>query len=88
MLKEFLLQTEGLLQPTGRLSLISYHSLEDRLVKRYIRNGLFEGEPEKDVYGNVEVPFKKVGKLIVPSSEEIKENNRARSAKLRIAEKI
>ena len=62
--------------------------MEDRLVKRYIRNGLFEGEPEKDVYGNVEVPFKKVGKLIVPSSEEIKENNRARSAKLRIAEKI
>jgi 16S rRNA (cytosine1402-N4)-methyltransferase len=88
VLKEFLLQTEGLLEPGGRLSLISYHSLEDRLVKRYVRSGLFEGEPEKDVYGNVEVPFKKVGKLIVPQEAEIKINNRARSAKLRIAEKI
>lgn len=88
VLKEFLLQTESLLAPGGRLSLISYHSLEDRLVKRYIRNGLFEGEPEKDMYGNVEVPFKKVGKLIVPGQEEIQLNNRARSAKLRIAEKL
>ncbi len=87
-LKEFLLQTEGLLKTGGRLSLISYHSLEDRLVKRFIRSGLFEGEPEKDFYGNISVPFKKVGKLIVPSSEEIRKNNRARSAKLRIAEKI
>ncbi len=88
VLKEFLMQTEPLLEPGGRISLISYHSLEDRLVKRYIRNGLFEGEPEKDMYGNFEVPFKKVGKLIVPSQAEIKINNRARSAKLRIAEKI
>ncbi|MGB7841941.1 MAG: 16S rRNA (cytosine(1402)-N(4))-methyltransferase, partial [Salinimicrobium sp.] len=63
-------------------------SLEDRLVKRFIRSGLFEGEPEKDFYGNISVPFKKMGKLIVPSFEEIKGNNRARSAKLRIAEKI
>lgn len=88
VLKEFLLQTEPLLDTGGRISLISYHSLEDRLVKRYIRNGLFEGEPEKDMYGNFEVPFKKVGGLIVPSKEEIKVNNRARSAKLRIAEKL
>lgn len=88
VLKEFLLQTEQLLDVGGRLSLISYHSLEDRLVKRYIRNGLFEGEPEKDMYGNFEVPFKKVGKLIVPDHKEIKENNRARSAKLRIAERV
>ena len=88
VLKEFLLQTEQLLEPGGRISLISYHSLEDRLVKRYIRNGLFEGEPERDMYGNFEVPFKKVGGLIVPSKEEIKSNNRARSAKLRIAEKV
>lgn len=87
-LKEFLLQTEDLLKPGGRLSLISYHSLEDRLVKRYIRSGMFEGEPEKDFYGNISVPFKKVGKLIVPSSEEIRQNNRARSAKLRVAEKL
>lgn len=88
VLKEFLLQTEEVLEEGGRLSLISYHSLEDRLVKRFIRNGLFEGEPEKDFYGRVEVPFKKVGKLIIPSKEEIKINNRARSAKLRIAERL
>lgn len=87
-LKEFLLQTEGLLEKEGRLSLISYHSLEDRLVKRYIRSGMFEGEPEKDFFGNISVPFKKIGGLIVPSSEEIKKNNRARSAKLRIAERV
>lgn len=87
-LKEFLLQTPDLLVKGGRLSVISYHSLEDRLVKRFIRNGKFEGEAEKDFYGNVEVPLKKVGKLIVPAQEEIKKNNRARSAKLRIAEKI
>jgi len=87
-LKEFLLQTPELLSKGGRLSLISYHSLEDRLVKRFIRNGLFEGEPERDVFGNFEVPLKKEGSLIVPSIEEIKLNNRARSAKLRIAEKL
>lgn len=87
-LKEFLLQTDEVLETGGRLSLISYHSLEDRLVKRYIRNGLFEGEPEKDVFGRVEVPFKAVGRFIIPSEEEIKNNNRARSAKLRIAEKL
>ena len=87
-LKEFLLQTNEVLKPGGRLSLISYHSLEDRLVKRYIRNGLFHGEPEKDAFGHFEVPFKAVGKFIVPSREEIKANNRARSAKLRIAEKL
>jgi len=88
VLKEFLTQTPELLDKGGRLSFISYHSLEDRLVKRFIRGGLFEGEPEKDVFGNVEVPLKKVGKLIVPTQEEIKLNNRARSAKLRIAEKL
>lgn len=87
-LKEFLLQTEELLDKGGRLSLISYHSLEDRLVKRYIRSGLFEGEPEKDFYGNISVPFKKVKGLIVPSAEEIYKNNRARSAKLRIAVRL
>ncbi len=87
-LKEFLQQTPEVLVEGGRLSLISYHSLEDRLVKRFIRNGLFEGEPERDVFGNFEVPLKKVGGLIVPTKEEIKLNNRARSAKLRIAEKL
>ncbi|MFC0604099.1 16S rRNA (cytosine(1402)-N(4))-methyltransferase RsmH [Winogradskyella pulchriflava] len=88
VLKELLVQMPEILKVGGRLSFISYHSLEDRLVKRYIRNGLFEGEPERDVFGNFEVPLKKVGGLIVPSKEEIKANNRARSAKLRIAEKI
>lgn len=88
VLKEFLLQTEEIVEENGRISLISYHSLEDRLVKRYIRSGLFEGEPEKDFYGNISVPFKKVGGLIVPSKQEISENNRARSAKLRIAKKL
>jgi len=88
VLKEFLLQTEEILKPEGRLSLISYHSLEDRLVKRYIRSGLFEGEPEKDMYGNISVPFRKVEKLIIPSKEEIQQNNRARSAKLRVARKL
>ena len=87
-LKEFLLQTQEVLKPGGRLSLISYHSLEDRLVKRYMRSGLFEGEPVKDIYGRVNVPFKPVGKLIIPSEDEIMENSRARSAKLRIAERI
>ena len=88
VLKEFLLQTPELLNDDGRLSVISYHSLEDRLVKRFIRNGLFEGEPEKDVFGNFEVPLKKASGLIVPDAKEIKLNNRARSAKLRIAKKL
>lgn len=88
VIKELLEQVPELLKPGGRLSMISYHSLEDRLVKRFIRAGLFEGEPEKDFYGNVSVPLKKVGGLIVPSKEETALNNRARSAKLRIAERI
>lgn len=88
VLKEFLKQTEELLVEGGRISLISYHSLEDRLVKRFIRSGLFEGEPEKDFFGNISVPFKKVGGLIVPSKEEIERNSRARSAKLRVAKRI
>lgn len=88
VLKEFLEQSLEILKPSGRLSVISYHSLEDRLVKRFIKNGMFEGEPERDFFGNFSVPFKTVGKLIVPDADEIKMNNRARSAKLRIAEKI
>lgn len=86
-LKEFLEQSLEILNPEGRLSVISYHSLEDRLVKRFMKNGLFEGDPEKDFFGNFTVPFKTIGKLIVPDFHEIKVNNRARSAKLRIAEK-
>ena len=88
VLKEFLEQSLEILNPGGRLSVISYHSLEDRLVKRFMKNGMFEGEPERDFFGNFSVPFKTIGKLIVPDSAEIKSNNRARSAKLRIAEKL
>jgi 16S rRNA (cytosine1402-N4)-methyltransferase len=84
-LKDFLSQVPEVLNEGGRLCVISYHSLEDRLVKRFIRDGLFEGQPEKDFYGNFSVPLKKVGSMITPSKEEIKINNRARSAKLRIA---
>ena len=85
VLKEFLIQTPELLTPEGRLSVISYHSLEDRLVKRFIRTGLFDGEPEKDFFGNINVPLMKLGKLIIPNQEEVRRNNRARSAKLRVA---
>ncbi len=87
-LKELLIQMPEVLKKGGRLSFISYHSLEDRLVKRFIRNGMFEGEPERDMFGNFEVPLRKVNGLIVPSKDEIRQNNRARSAKLRIAEKL
>ena len=87
VLKEFLEQSLEILKPGGRLSVISYHSLEDRLVKRFVKNGMFEGEPERDFFGNFEVPFKTIEKLIVPSEEEIAINNRSRSAKLRVAEK-
>lgn len=88
VLKEFLEQSLEILKPGGRLSVISYHSLEDRLVKRFMRNGMFEGEPERDMFGRFEVPFKIIEKLIVPTEEEIEINNRARSAKLRVAEKL
>ena len=88
VLKEFLVQSLEILNSGGRLSVISYHSLEDRLAKRFIKNGMFEGEPERDFFGNFSVPFKTVVKLIVPDANEIRVNNRARSAKLRIAEKI
>ena len=88
VLKEFLLQTPELISPSGRLSLISYHSLEDRLVKRFIRAGKFEGEADRDFFGNSMAPFKKVGGLIVPDAEEISQNPRARSATLRIAVRV
>lgn len=87
VLEEFLLQLPDIVSIGGRISLISYHSLEDRLVKRFVRDGQFEGTPEKDFYGNVNVPFRKIGNMITPSEAEIQQNNRARSAKLRIAER-
>ena len=87
-LREMLLQSGEIVRPEGRLVVISYHSLEDRLVKRYMRNGVFEGEPERDIYGNWSAPFKPLqSKVIVPSEKEIEENSRARSAKMRIAVK-
>ena len=89
-LKDMLLSCASVLKTGGRLSVIAYHSLEDRLVKNLIANGGFEGEPEKDLFGNKQgVPFKALSKKPVEaSSEEIEKNPRARSAKLRIAEKI
>lgn len=88
-LKDMLLQTIDVIKPGGKLVVITYHSLEDRIVKNFIKNGQFEGEVEKDFFGNLIVPFKAVNrKIIVPDSAEIEENNRARSAKLRIAERL
>ena len=84
-LKEFVIQTPELFTPEGRTSIISSHSLVDRLVKRFIRTGLFTGEPEKDFFGNIDVPLMKVGKLMIPDKQESRNNNRARSAKLRVA---
>ena len=86
-LEEMLLQLPEVVRPKGRIALISYHSLEDRLVKRFIRDGQFSGEPQKDFYGNLLTPFQKVGKAITPTQEELARNNRARSAVLRVAER-
>jgi 16S rRNA (cytosine1402-N4)-methyltransferase len=89
VLKDFLEQSASLLKPGGRLVVITYHSLEDRLVKNFIKSGNFEGKQEKDFYGNVSSVLKAVNrKVIVPSDEEINRNPRARSAKLRIAKKV
>ena len=85
-LKDMLSQCTDVIKPGGRLVIISYHSLEDRLTKRFMKNGMFEGEPERDVFGNWSAPFKPLqSKVIVPTQEEINENPRARSAKMRIA---
>lgn len=88
-LKEFLLQTTNVIKKGGRLSVITYHSLEDRLVKNFVRAGKFKGAVEKDFYGNPIVPFESaIKKIIIPTPEEIEVNSRARSAKLRIAERV
>ena len=88
-LREMLSQAQEILKPGGRLVVISYHSLEDRLVKNLIQKGNFEGELQQDFYGNKLLSFKKVSrKPILPTEEEIQINNRARSAKLRVAEKL
>jgi 16S rRNA (cytosine1402-N4)-methyltransferase len=87
-LKEMLRQAADILKPGGRLVVIAYHSLEDRLVKNFFRSGNFEGKIEKDFFGNVLSPLKPLsGKAIVPDQDEIKLNSRARSAKMRVAEK-
>ena len=87
-IRSLLKQTVELLRVGGRISLISYHSLEDRIVKRFFKTGKFQGEIEKDIYGNYSLPYKIIEKLIVPNQTEINRNIRARSAKLRIAERI
>ena len=87
-LRELLTQSLMLLRPGGRLVVITYHSLEDRLVKNFMKTGNFEGRITQDIYGNIPSPFCQVGKAIVPSDEEIEANPRARSAKLRVAEKL
>lgn len=87
-LEQLLRQALELLRPGGRLAVISYHSLEDRMVKNFMRAGNFEGEVEQDFYGNRLSPLRAIGKVIVPTAAEEAANPRARSAKLRIAEKI
>jgi 16S rRNA (cytosine1402-N4)-methyltransferase len=87
-LREMLLATKELLKPGGRIAILTYHSLEDRIVKNFLRSGNLEGKIEKDFYGNILSPFKLIEKGLTATLEEVELNPRARSAKLRVAEKV
>ena len=87
-LREMLLAAKDLLKPGGRIAILTYHSLEDRIVKNFLRSGNLEGTIEKDFYGNILTPFKVIEKGLTASEEEVERNPRARSAKLRVAERL
>ena len=88
VIKQLMLQASELIELKGRMVCISYHSLEDRIVKNFIRSGSFDNKDNRDFFGNIKKPFKKIGSLVIPKVEEINNNKRARSARMRIAEKI
>ena len=87
-LREMLLAAKDLLKPGGRIAILTYHSLEDRIVKNFLRSGNLDGTIEKDFYGNILTPFKVLEKGLTASAEEVEQNPRARSAKLRVAERV